>query len=336
MDERRELIVAAVRQKIRIDAYITQQLKWLSRSRIKNLIKEDKVLVNGSPIKPSYIVQSDDRIILLIPPVKKLEAKPQDIPINIIFQDEYLLLINKAAGMVVHPAFGNYENTLVNALLYHIKDLSGINGVLRPGIVHRLDKDTSGILIISKDDNTHRELSKQFASRTMEKEYLALVLGTPKEKAGTIDRPLARSRSNRKKMAPSEDGKNAVTNHEVLERFPLLSYVKVKPVTGRTHQIRAHFASIGCPVFSDDLYGGRKKNLKKFNKRELEWFDSLLKILPRQALHAASITFTHPVLKKKIRFEAGLPGDFKNAIEFLKNIKTTEAAELYSEDSKNN
>ncbi|MFC1726580.1 pseudouridine synthase, partial [candidate division KSB1 bacterium] len=196
MDEHRELLVPNIKVKERIDSYITGELKWPSRSRIKNLIKENKVLINGKITKPSTLVQSGDKIEILIPPVKKLEAKPQNIPIKIIYQDKNLMLVNKEAGIVVHPAFGNHENTLVNALLYHIKDLSGINGVLRPGIVHRLDKDTSGIIIISKDDATHAFLARQFVSRTMEKVYYAVIFGRPKERYGIIDKALGRGISN--------------------------------------------------------------------------------------------------------------------------------------------
>jgi 23S rRNA pseudouridine1911/1915/1917 synthase len=325
MDERRELLVPNIKVKERIHSYITGELKWLSRSRIKNLIKENKVLINGRNTKPSTLVQSGDKIDLLIPPVKKLEAKPQNIPIKIIYQDENLMLVNKEAGMVVHPAFGNHENTLVNALLYNIKDLSGINGVLRPGIVHRLDKDTSGIIIISKDDATHRDLARQFASRTMEKVYYAVIFGRPKEISGIIDKALGRGISNRKKMVPTDGGKHAVSHYEVIEEFPILSFVRVKPVTGRTHQIRAHLSSIGCPIFGDDLYGGKRKNIKKYSKRELAWLNKLNELMPRQALHAMSITFKHPVTGTRVRFEADLPEDFKNIISFLKTIKEMES-----------
>jgi len=324
MDERRQLTVPKTKKKERLDVYINSEIKWLSRSRIKNLIKENKVLVNGKPSKPSYMIRPADKIELLIPPVKKLEVKPQNIPLNIIYEDNHLLLVNKPAGMVVHPAFGNYENTLVNALLYHIDDLSGINGVLRPGIVHRLDKDTSGIMIVSKDDTTHRALSRQFTERTMDKEYLALIIGVPKKKSSKIDKTIARSKTNRKKMTPSENGKKAVTYFEVIEEYPILSYIFVKPLTGRTHQIRTHLSSIGCPVFGDELYGGRRRRTKMYNKKELDYFDKLLKLMPRQALHSKSITFTHPATQKRIRFEADLPGDFTETIDFLKKIKKME------------
>lgn len=287
----------------RLDSYISNELDEISRTYLQKLIKDKLIEVNGLYKKPSYLVKEGDRIIVLLPEPKKLDIIPEDIPLNIIYEDEDLVIINKPQDMVVHPAPGNYTGTLVNALLYHINNLSSINGIIRPGIVHRLDKDTSGILIIAKNDFAHRELSEQLKNRKVYREYIALINGVIKDDKGTIDAPIGRDPKDRKKMTViSTNSKEAITHYEVIDRFTKYSLVKVNLETGRTHQIRVHFLSINHPVVGDPVYS---KGKNEFN-------------LDKQLLHARKLGFIHPRSKGYMEFECEVPETFKNIIKNLK------------------
>lgn len=285
------IIVAEEMDGERLDAFAAEQVEQLSRSVVKSLINDGQVLVNGARQKASYHVREGDEISIEIPQPQVLELLPRDIPLEIIYQDEDLAVINKPKGLVVHPAHGNWDYTLVNALLYHIKDLSGINGQIRPGIVHRLDKDTSGVMVVAKNDAAHRSLATQIKDHSIKREYIALVHGTIKENLGTIDAPIGRSKTDRKKMAVVADGRPAVSKYQVLERYHNYSLVKVELLTGRTHQIRVHFAYIKHPVVGDPLYGSGKKH---FN-------------LDSQALHARLLGFIHPRTGNYLEFTSPLP-----------------------------
>lgn len=286
----------------RLDAFVADQVEQLSRSAVKNLITEGKVLVNGVSHKASYHVREGEEISIEIPEPQVLKIEPRDIPLEIIYQDEDLAVINKPKGLVVHPAHGNWDYTLVNALMYHIKDLSGINGQIRPGIVHRLDKDTSGVMVVAKNDMAHRSLAEQIKEHSIKREYIALVHGKLKENLGTIDAPIGRSKVDRKKMAVVADGRPAVSKYQVLERFNTYSLVKVELLTGRTHQIRVHFAYIKHPVVGDPLYSSGKKH---FN-------------LDTQALHAHLLGFVHPRRGEYMEFSRPFPDYYSEILTYLR------------------
>jgi 23S rRNA pseudouridine1911/1915/1917 synthase len=319
MEDRREILIPPKKEKERLDVFLTREIGHFSRAFFQRLIEEDKVLVNERPQKASYLVAPGDRIEVLIPPPKKYDVLPEDIPLDIVYEDAHLIVINKPPGLVVHPAVGHFTGTLVNALLFHCRDLSGIGGELRPGIVHRLDKDTSGLLVAAKDDFTHRKLSEQFSNRTIEREYWALVWGVPSPRSGRIETQIGRSPTNRKKMAVVEEGgKLAVTTYETQERLFLLSLVKLKLGTGRTHQIRVHMAHIGHPVFGDSPYGGRNRRLGALTAAERKIAARYLEMLPRQALHARTLGFEHPHTHKHLRFESDLPEDMTALLELAR------------------
>ena len=307
------------KKKERIDIFLAKSIENATRSRVKNLIEANLVFVNGKNVKSSYQVVPGDIIEATHPITPRPEdAEPEDIPLDIIYEDEYLIVVNKPAGMVAHPAYANYTGTLVNALLHHTKKLSGINEPGRPGIVHRLDKDTSGLLVVAKDDYTHAKLAAQFSKHSIEREYRAIAWGLLKQKKGEIKTLITRSKSDRKKFTMSDsEGKEAVTLYEVLEKFEFTSYLKINLKTGRTHQIRVHLSSIGHPVFGDPAYGGRKNlagsNQSKLNKQ----VENLLELMPRQALHAKTLGFVHPASKKLVRFDSELPGDFSDLLDRL-------------------
>lgn len=286
----------------RLDAFVADQVEQLSRSLVKNLISEGKVLVDGVSRKASYHVHSGEEVSIEIPEPQVLKIEPRNIPLEIIYQDEDLAVINKPKGLVVHPAHGNWDYTLVNALLYHIKDLSGINGQLRPGIVHRLDKDTSGVMMVAKNDMAHRSLTEQIKEHSIKREYIALIHGKLKENLGTIDAPIGRSKVDRKKMAVVAEGRPAISKYQVLERFNNYSLVKVELLTGRTHQIRVHFAYIKHPVVGDPLYSSGKKH---FN-------------LESQALHAHLLGFVHPRRGEYMEFSRPFPGYYDDILAYLR------------------
>ena len=307
MIEKEKSLIFIGEEKIRIDLYLTQKEICPSRSQIRNLMAQGKIRVNSTPVKPSYILKNGDVIDLALPEQKELEIKAEAIPLDIIYEDDYLVVVNKPADMIVHPAGKICFGTLVNALLYHCRDsLSGIGGVIRPGIVHRLDKDTSGLIVSAKNDFAHLDLSRQIKDRQVTKKYLALVHGNMKDDSGIIDAPIGRSLKNRKKMAVTEGkSREAITQFQVLKRFSSYTLVEATLLTGRTHQLRVHLAFIGYPIVGDQLYGQRKQGLN----------------ISRQALHSHILGFVHPSSKKYMEFSAPLPQDMQELIDCLKEDK---------------
>ena len=294
----------------RIDSYLSKKMD-LTRTRIKQLIKDENVLVNGKKAKPAYKVERDDEISVIIPELEDIEINPENIPINIVYEDSDLAVINKSVGMVVHPAHGHHSGTLVNAILYHIKDLSGINGEIRPGIVHRLDKDTSGLLIIAKNDKAHLSLAKMFQDKIIKKTYLAILKGKLNKNSGRIVTKIGRDKNDRKKMTvldSLENGKIAISNFEVLDKNEKFTLVKVHIETGRTHQIRVHMKYLGYPILGDSIYG--RSDSEK-----------------RQMLHAYKLEFLHPITNVPVEFIGKLPEDFKNALKKC-NLKFDENIEI--------
>ena len=283
----------------RIDKVLTSLEPEITRSQLKNLINDGHVTVNGQPVKPKYKVQAGDKISLVKPEPQSLELTPENIPLDIVYEDDDMIVVNKPQGMVVHPAPGHPDHTLVNALLYH-SPLSTINGTFRPGIVHRIDKDTSGLLMVAKNDLAHQSLAEQLRNKTNKREYLALVYGQIKEDEGTIDAPLDRNPQDRKKQAVVKGGRHAVTHFKVIKRYDNFTLVKCILETGRTHQIRVHMKYIGHPLVGDPLYGPRKVIGKN-----------------GQFLHAALLGFKHPRTGKEMIFEAPLPENFQKMLDKL-------------------
>nr|WP_317448248.1 RluA family pseudouridine synthase [uncultured Sellimonas sp.] len=290
----------------RIDKFLSCRLEEVSRSYIQKLIKEGHVSVNGKPVKANYKLGADDEICLEIPEAKEPDILPEDIPLDILYEDQDILVVNKPKGMVVHPAAGHYSGTLVNALMYHCKDsLSGINGVMRPGIVHRIDMDTTGSLLVCKNDEAHRILAEQLKEHTIRREYHAIVYGNLKDDAGTIDAPIGRHPVDRKKMSINhKNGKRAVTHYEVLERFGNFTYIRCRLETGRTHQIRVHMASLHHPLLGDDVYGPSSK--PSFSG------------LKGQVLHAKILGIHHPSTGEYMEFDAPLPQYFVDLLQKLR------------------
>ena len=298
----------------RLDLFLRTRCPQHSRSSIQALIKAGAIRVNGKKSRPAYLVQPGDAIAVELPEPEPLAARPEPLPLSIAYEDDDLLVVNKAAGMTVHPAPGATEGTLVNALLHHCRDLSGINGALRPGIVHRLDKETSGLLLVAKRDTSHRTLAASLQAHQIERRYAALVWGVLREESGRIEASIGRHPKNRKKMAVIADGRAAATNFKVAERFPFTSLVECRLETGRTHQIRVHLAHIGHPVFGDPVYGGRDqaRGIRPEYQRQAKWMLTLIK---RQALHAKKLRFVHPTTGEIMEFTAPLPEDFQAALE---------------------
>jgi len=303
MTEKEKNISFTGEEKIRIDLYLTQKEIYPSRSQIRNLIIQGQIRVNSNPVKPSYILKNGDMINIALPEQKELQIKAEAIPLDIIYEDEYLVVVNKPADMIVHPAGKIRSGTLVNALLYHCQgSLSGIGGVIRPGIVHRLDKDTSGLIVSAKNDFAHLDLSRQMKDHQVTKKYLALVHGNMRDDSGIIDAPIGRSLKNGKKMAVTEGGsREAITQFQMLKRFSGYTLIEATLRTGRTHQIRVHLAFIGYPIVGDQLYGHRKQGLN----------------MNRQALHSHILGFIHPSSKKYMEFSAPLPQDMQGLIDCL-------------------
>lgn len=290
----------------RIDKFLSCRLEEVSRSYIQKLIKEGHVSVNGKPVKANYKLGAGDEISVEIPEAKEPDILPEDIPLDILYEDQDILVVNKPKGMVVHPAAGHYSGTLVNALMYHCKDsLSGINGVMRPGIVHRIDMDTTGSLLVCKNDEAHRILAEQLKEHTIRREYHAIVYGNIKEDTGTVDAPIGRHPTDRKKMSINhKNGKQAVTHYEVLERFGNFTYIRCRLETGRTHQIRVHMASLHHPLLGDEVYGPSSR--------------PPFPGLKGQVLHAKILGIYHPKTGEYMEFDAPLPQYFVDLLQKLR------------------
>lgn len=290
----------------RIDKFLSCRLEEVSRSYIQKLIKEGHVSVNGKPVKANYKLGAGDKISVEIPEAKEPDILPEDIPLDILYEDQDILVVNKPKGMVVHPAAGHYSGTLVNALMYHCKDsLSGINGVMRPGIVHRIDMDTTGSLLVCKNDEAHRILAEQLKEHTIRREYHAIVYGNIKEDTGTVDAPIGRHPTDRKKMSINyKNGKQAVTHYEVLERFGNFTYIRCRLETGRTHQIRVHMASLHHPLLGDEVYGPSSR--------------PPFPGLKGQVLHAKILGIYHPATGEYMEFDAPLPEYFVDLLQKLR------------------
>ena len=300
--------VAKQNEKCRIDKYLAEQITDLTRSHIQKLIEEEEVFVNGKAVKSNYKLRESDEITVHLPVPKVLAAKAEEIPLDIVYEDDSLLVVNKPQGMVVHPAYGNFEGTLVNALMGHCREsLSQINGIIRPGIVHRIDKDTSGLLLIAKDNETHLSLAQQIKDHSVNRRYMAVTIGVVKEEEGTVNAPIGRDPKNRKKMAiVYQNSKEAITHYRVMERFEGYTLIECKLETGRTHQIRVHMASLNKPILGDPVYG--PKNNKRFPH------------LIGQLLHAYQIGFIHPKTGEYMEFSKEPPELFQQVLEKLRNI----------------
>lgn len=297
-----ELEITAEDNGTRLDSYLAEELEGISRSYLQKLIGEQLILVNQKAVKANYKVKTDDQLLVQIPEAAPIDIQPEPMDLDIVYEDSDLLIVNKPVGLVVHPAHGHYSGTLVNGLLAHCKDLSGINGKMRPGIVHRIDKDTSGLLMIAKNDLAHQHLAEQLKEHSIKRAYYALVQGVISEPAGLVDAPIGRHEVDRKKMAVTfKNSKEARTHYYVKERFARNTFIECRLETGRTHQIRVHMSYLGHPLVGDPLYGTRKNNLD----------------FPGQALHAYALGFVHPRTGEELYFEAPLPEHFQTVLKTL-------------------
>ncbi|MFM7218008.1 MAG: RluA family pseudouridine synthase [Bacteroidota bacterium] len=309
---------------LRIDKFLMNRLEGISRNRIQSACDAGCVLVNGKEAKSSYKVRPSDLIQIVLPePVHEFELIPEDIPLNIVFEDEDLVVLDKPAGLVVHPGVGNYTGTLMNALVYHFDNLPVREGGMhRPGLVHRIDKNTSGLMVVAKSERAMAGLAKEFFDHTIERNYLALVWGDFKEENGTVTGNIARSLKDRKVMDVFQDpaiGKHAVTHYEVVERFGYVTLLRCKLETGRTHQIRVHMKHIGHPLFNDETYGGDKILKGTTFSKYRQFIENCFSLMPRQALHAATLGFKHPGTGGDLHFESPLPTDFQALLEKWRN-----------------
>ena len=294
-------IVSSENSGLRLDKFLSNELEDVSRTQIQDIIKDKKVTVNREVVKASYVVCENDEVEIIIPDPVVIDILPENIPLDVYYEDSDLIVVNKQSGMVVHPAIGNFTNTLVNALMYHCKDLSGINGVIRAGIVHRIDKDTSGLLVSCKNDFAHRALSEQFFHKTVKRKYYAICYGVIEHNYGKIDAPIGRDTVNRQRMGVVSGGKHAITHFKVIERFKDFTLIECELETGRTHQIRVHMAYIGHPVVGDPLYGPKKVIGDK-----------------GQYLHAKTLGFVHPRTNEFLEFVSPLPDYYE---EFLNELR---------------
>jgi 23S rRNA pseudouridine1911/1915/1917 synthase len=305
---------------LRIDKYLTARIEGVSRTRVQAAAQAGNIMVNDAPVKPNYRVKPLDVIQILLPnPPRDIELIPQNLPVNVVFEDDDLIVVNKEAGMVVHPAYGNYSGTLMNALMYHFRDLPLFStGELRPGLVHRIDKNTSGLLVIAKNEYALNRLSRQFFNRTTGRRYMALVWGAPEPEEGTITGNVGRNIRDRKIMQVFPDGsqgKHAVTHYRVLEKMSYVSLIECRLETGRTHQIRVHMAWAGHPLFNDEEYGGNRILKGTTFTKYQQFVRNCFEMIPRQALHAQSLSFDHPVTGKRLSFGSDLPADMAGVIE---------------------
>ena len=320
--EHHRIVVDNGQSLLRIDKFLQNRLENTSRNKIQIAADAESILVNARPVKSSYKIKPGDVITIVFShPPRDIELYGDDIPLNIVYEDKYIIIIDKAPGMVVHPAYGNYRGTLINALVHHFNpDLDGktmVSESIRPGLVHRIDKNTSGLIVLAKDEKSLAYLAKQFYDRTIDRNYYALVWGDFESQAGTITGNVGRNLKNRKIMDVFEDenyGKHAVTHYSIVERFGPVTLIKCKLETGRTHQIRVHMQHIGHPLFNDAEYGGDRILKGTVFSKYKQFVENCFDLLPRQALHAASLGFTHPHTKKKIYFESALPKDFEAAV----------------------
>lgn len=299
-------------QGARLDIWVAEQFPEVTRSRVKNLCQQGEITVNGRPAKASLRLDSGDEVTVILPAPREVRARPEDIPLDIVYEDKDLAVVNKPRGLVVHPAAGNETGTLVNALLNHCTDLSGINGEMKPGIVHRIDKDTTGLLVVAKNDAAHASLAKQIKEKTAGRIYLALVQGNIAQDEGRIEQPIGRDPRERKRMAVVDGGRPAATRFCVLERFGEYTLVECRLETGRTHQIRVHMKFIGHPVVGDPIYGIKKQKFK----------------LDGQLLHAAGLELVHPATGRCMYFEAPLPDDFQAVLRSLRARKNQQEGDL--------
>ncbi len=309
---------------LRIDKFLTNRMEGISRNRIQTAADAGNILVNGTAVKPSYKVKPADRIQIVMPyPLRELEIIPENIPLDILYEDDDLIIVDKPAGMVVHPGHGNYSGTLVNALTYHLKDLPLFqSGDMRAGLVHRIDKNTSGILVVAKNERAHARLARQFFDHTIDRVYHALVWGNMEQEEGTIEGHIGRSLRDRLKMAvfpDGENGKHAVTHYRVLERLGYVNLVECRLETGRTHQIRVHMEHIGHPLFNDERYGGDRILKGTTFSKYRQFVENCFSIMPRHGLHARSLGFVHPTTGRRVHFERDMPQDMASVVERWRN-----------------
>lgn len=319
------MVIDKGQEPLRIDKFLMNRIENASRTKIQAAASSGNILVNEKAVKSNYRVKPKDRISIVLPyPVKTDELKAENIPLNILYEDDHVIVVNKSAGMVVHPAYGNYSGTLVNALVYHFQDLPSLGGEHpRPGLVHRIDKDTSGILVLAKDELSMAHLARQFFDHSIERLYWAMVWGHMPQANGTIDNLIGRSPKNRKIMevtGPDNEGKRAITHYRVLQPFAHVSLIECKLETGRTHQIRVHMKHLGHPIFSDETYGGDKVLRGNHSGQYKDFIAKCFEAMPRQALHAKTLTFTHPRTGKRMHFESELPEDFSKLIDLWNNF----------------
>ena len=326
--EHHRIVTDPNQELIRVDKFLMDRLPNVTRNKLQEGIKEGQIKVNDKKVKPNYKVHPGDQIVVALPePPKDTEVVPENIPINIVYEDDEVLVVNKEAGMVVHPAYQNWSGTLVNALTWHFQNLPTMpQNEGRPGLVHRIDKDTSGLLVIAKSERAMTHLARQFFDHSIERTYYALVWGEPTEREGTIDVHLGRSLKDRRVTTafPEGDfGRNAITHYRVLKNLRYVSLVQCNLETGRTHQIRAHMKFLGHPLFNDETYGGDKILKGTLFTKYKQFVDNCFKIIPRQALHAKTLGFVHPVTNKKMLFDSELPEDMKQVIDKWENYVNT-------------
>ncbi|HNR41835.1 MAG TPA: RluA family pseudouridine synthase [Bacteroidales bacterium] len=309
---------------LRIDKYLSSRIENTSRTRIQNAANAGNILVNNSPVRPNYKVKPGDTVQIVLPvPPREIELIPEDLPINILYEDEDMIVVNKEPGMVVHPAYGNYSGTLINALMWHFRELPLFSsGELRPGLVHRIDKNTSGLLVVAKNEHALNRLSRQFYERTTDRRYVAIIWGVPAASEGTITGHIGRNLRDRKIMQVFPDGsqgKPAITHYRVIEDFGYVSVIECRLETGRTHQIRAHFSYIRHPLFNDEEYGGDEILKGTTYAKYYQFVKNCFSLLPRQALHAKTLSLDHPVTGKRLVFDSELPADMQQVINKWRN-----------------